>query len=148
MKYQNLGPVGKCYVRFVCLSKGEIDCKSLRNTSLIEELRFLEEESVEGLVLLIFVSATLHRKGGGGVGWVGFVLARLTCCELPFPWPELMCAKLYTRPTCISRKSGTVSNWEPNGDASHLLQFPHGPWTRDVCVKSRPAAGRSLFWGP
>lgn len=106
---------------------------------------------MEGLVLLTFASlphCTKKVGWGGGVGWVGFVLARLTCCELPFLWPELMCAKLYTGPACISRKSGTLSNWEPNGDSSHLLQFPHGPWTRGICVKSRPAARRSLFWGP
>lgn len=71
---------------------------------------------MEGLVLLTFASlphCTKKVGWGGGVGWVGFVLARLTCCELPFLWPELMCAKLYTGPACISRKSGTLSNWEP-----------------------------------
>lgn len=71
MKCQNLGPVGKCCVRFVCLPKGEIDCKSLRNTSLIEELRFLEEGSVERLVLLTFASLPHCTEKGGVLGLGG-----------------------------------------------------------------------------
>lgn len=37
--------VGKGWIRFVCLSKGEIDFKSLRNTNFTEELCFLGEEA-------------------------------------------------------------------------------------------------------
>lgn len=36
------------------------------------------------------------------------MFAGLACWELPFPWPELVYARLCTRATSISGKSGTL----------------------------------------
>ena len=75
----------------MCFYKVEMDFKSLRNTSLIEELYLLGEEessSTVGFVDICF-SATLRCKGTGchsrwvgGVEQAAFMFAGLACWEL------------------------------------------------------------------
>jgi len=107
----------------VGLYKVEIDSKSLRNTSLIEELYLLgKEASSIGLVLLIFASlsccllifASLSHcteKGRvvtpGRLVGLGREVSRLQG-ELPFPWPKFVYAELCPGATSISRKSGML----------------------------------------
>ena len=95
----------------------EIDSNSLRNTSLIEELYLLgKEKSSIGLVLLIFASLSHCTEKGRvvtlgrlvGLGREISTFAGLACCELPFPWPKFVYARLCPGATSISRKSGML----------------------------------------
>lgn len=97
-----MGSLGRAKSGSYVYLKGKL-IYSLRNTSLIEELCVLgKEESARraGFVNTCFCHVALKRNRwphwvGGRVGEIGFMFARLACCELPFPWPEFVCAKLY-----------------------------------------------------